>query len=378
MSGIAVARMFGIEIRVHLSWAIVLAVIAVTVAAEMRGPAFGVAGGLGPLAGAAVAAIFLGSAIAHELAHALVARRAGMPIGPIVVYFFGGAGAGDDGAVRPRDEVAAALAGPLVSIAIGVLLVIVAGIGALGATAWSIAAGQIALMAGLLNLVLGGINLVPAFPLDGGRIIRGLAWMQTGDPRRATRMSARSGRIVGTLLVGLGMVVIITADTIDGLMVGLCGWFLTTAARQVDRRAVVDELLDGLRVDEVMDRDVPGLAPGLTVDTFAGQMLDGSTSSSLPVVRDSEFMGIVGAGQLRRLRRGSWSSRRAEDVMVAAAGLPAIAPETPLRTAFEDLRRTGLDGLPVVGSDGLAGIVTRRAILEALHSRARVRGVVLP
>ena len=90
MSGVPIARLFGFEIRVHLSWAIVLAVIAVTVAAEIRGPAFGVAGALGPLAGAAVAALFLGSAIIHELAHAIVARRAGMRLGPIVVYFFGG------------------------------------------------------------------------------------------------------------------------------------------------------------------------------------------------------------------------------------------------------------------------------------------------
>ena len=257
------------------------------------------------------------------------------------------------------------------------MLVVLAGLGAIGATTWSIALGRIALMAGSLNLLLGAINLVPAFPLDGGRVVRGLAWMVTGDPRRATRVAARSGRIVGTILVGVGMLVIVTADTIDGLMVGLCGWFLTTAARQVDRRAVVDELLDGLVVDEVMDRDVLGLAPGLTVDTFAGQMLDGSASSSLPVFRDREFIGVVGAGQLRRLRRASWSKHRAEDVMIAAAELPAVRADTPLRTVFDDLRRTGLDGIPVTGSDGLAGIITRRAVLETLHARAVLRGVPL-
>jgi Zn-dependent protease len=378
VNGSPIARLFGFEIRVHLSWAIVLAVIIVTVAAEVGAVEPTVAPPIRWLVGGVVALLFLGSAVLHELGHAVVARRSGMPVGPIVVFFFGGAATPDEGALRARDEVAAAVAGPLVSLVIGVVLVGAAGLAASIGTEATLAAGQLILMVGLLNLVLGAINLVPAYPLDGGRLVRGLAWMRTGDPRRATRIAAAAGRAIGWVLVALGMAVILTADTIDGLMLGLCGWFLTSAARQVDRRALVDDLLDGLRVDEVMDRDVHGLPPGLTIDAFAGQMLDGSASSSLPVVRGTEFLGVIGAGQLRRLKRGVWPQTRAEDVMVAAASLPSLGPETPLRTAFDDLRRTGLDGLAVIGTDGLAGIVTRRAVIEALHSRARLRGVVLP
>jgi Zn-dependent protease len=377
MSGVPVARLFGFEIRIHLSWAIILAVIAVTVVAQV-----GTADPTIPLAvrwviGAIIAAAFLGSALLHELGHAIAGRRSGIGGSPIVVYFFGGTATPDIDAVRPRDEIVTAAAGPLASLGLGAILLAVAGIGGLVGEGLILAIGQIALVVGVLNLVLGGLNLLPAFPLDGGRIIRGIFWARTGDPLRATRLAARSGRFVGWALVGIGLVTILALDTIDGLMVALCGWFITSASRQVERRALLDELLAGVRVSEVMDADVQGVPPGLTLDTFAGQMLDGSSSPSQPVMRGRELLGMLGATQLRRIRRDRWPVTRAEDLMVATGSLPVVVPETLLRQVFDDLRRTDLDGLPVMGTDGLAGIVTRRAILEKLKARADLRGVTL-
>jgi CBS domain-containing protein len=178
-------------------------------------------------------------------------------------------------------------------------------------------------------------------------------------------------------MAALGLLAIVVVDTIDGLMLALTGWFLTGAARQVDRRALLDELLLDVNVADVMDREVQSVPPGLTLDTFAAQVLDGSSTPSLPVVRGHELLGIVGAAQLRRVRRDRWPETRAEQAMVSAPSLPVVRPETPLRSAFEDLRRSGLDGLPVVEAGGLAGIVTRRAIVEALRAKAQLRGVVL-
>ncbi|MBA2373756.1 MAG: site-2 protease family protein [Chloroflexi bacterium] len=377
MSGLPVARLFGFEIRIHLSWAIILAVIAVTVVSQV-----GSADPTVPLAarwliGGLVAAAFLASALVHELGHALAARRSGIGGGTITVYFFGGSAMPDIDAARPRDEIVTAAAGPLVSLGVGAVLLGVAGIGALVGSGPVLAVGQIALVVGVLNLVLGGLNLLPAFPLDGGRIVRGIFWARTGDPFRATRLAARSGRFVGWGLAGIGLIVILALDTIDGLMVALCGWFITSAARQVDRRALLDELLAGVPVREVMDAEVQGVPPGLTIDTFAGQMLDGSASPSQPVMRGRELLGMLGAIQLRRIRRDRWPETRAEDLMVATGSLPVVGLETPIRQVFDDLRRADVDGLPVIGADGLAGIVTRRAIVDKLKAQADLRGVTL-
>jgi Zn-dependent protease/predicted transcriptional regulator len=382
MSGIPVARLFGFEIRIHLSWAVILAVIAVTVAAQVGSVAPDIAPPLQWLAGGVVAAAFLLSALAHELGHALAARRAGLPGGSVIVYFFGGTAAPGFEAGRPRDEVTVAAAGPLVSLVLGALIVgVAAALDAAGTGAtdgWLTAAAQIALVVGVLNLVLGAINLLPAFPLDGGRIIQGLAWARTGDQTRALRIAARSGRIIGWGLTGLAIAIVILVDPVDGLMLGLIGWFLTSAARQVDQRARLEALLADTLVDEVLERDVPGVAAALTVDTFADRILDGSVGTLVPVMQDDEFVGVVGVTQIRRTRRSKWSDLRARDLMIARDAIPVVALGTPLRAAFESLRRSGLDGLPVLEGTEVRGFLTRRGLVELLKTRAEIRGEAFP
>lgn len=376
MSGIAIARVFGFEIRVHLSWAIVLAVIVVTTVAQIEAVEPSVAESMRWIIGTGVALAFFVSAVLHELAHALVARRAGVHTTVLLILFFGGTTLPGVEARRPRDEVAIALAGPLTSLGLGLGLVLV-GLATAELRGPIVAFGEVALAVGLLNILLGGVNLLPAFPLDGGRLVQGLAWAQTGDPRRAIRIASRVGRMLGWGVAGLGLAVIVLVDALDGLMLAVLGWFLTTAARQVERRAVFDELLDGVPVSDALERDAPEVRAGLTLDTFASRMLDGTVSPALPVMRDSELVGIVSATQLRRIRRQRWSEMRAEDLMVGTDSLPRIGPDASLLSVFEELRRSGLDALPVVGAAGLAGIVTRRGILEALRQRAELRGVSL-
>jgi Zn-dependent protease len=376
MSALPVARLLGFEIRVHVSWAIVLAVIAVTVASQVQRAAPDFDAPVAWAVGAIVAVAFLLSALAHELGHAVVARRAGMAGGPIVVYFFGGAAGPSTDAQRPRDEIVTALAGPLVSLVIGAGLMALAGVGAVVGVGPVAAVGQVALIVGVMNVALGAANLLPAFPLDGGRVARGVAWWRTGDRARGLRIAARTGRWLGLAFAAIGIVLILLVDSVDGLMLALAGWFLVSSARGVERSADVDALLEGIRVEDVMDRGATSVPAGLTLDTFADQVLAGS-GVSVPVVGgpDADFIGILGARQVRRVRRGRWAQTRAGDLMVAAAGLPAIGPDTTLRAALDHLHRTGMDGLPVLEAGALTGIVTRRAVAEAIRDRAATRGV---
>ncbi len=375
MNGIPVARVLGFEIRIHASWVLIVALVAVLVVGQLELLLPGAAMPVRWAVGAVIAAGFLLSVLAHELGHGIAARRRGLDVGPITLYFFGGSASFQLESDRPRDEAAIALAGPAVSLVIGTVLGLLglaadAGLGGLRAV------GGVVLVLAALNIVLGLANLVPAYPLDGGRLVRALAWARTGDERRGARASALSGRIVGWILIGAGFAVMLSGDTADGLMLALSGWFLGSASRSIVRRLAVQDLLAGMRVGDVMERGVNSIPPNLTVDTFASQLLDG-TSGALPVVRDDVIVGIVGASQVRRLRRAKWSTTRAEDLMVAPPTLPLVAAGDTLWSALDGLRRTGLDGLPVVDGAGLLGVVTRDAIVTTIQTQARLRGVSL-
>jgi Zn-dependent protease len=381
MSSIPVGRLAGLEIRIHVSWAIILAIIVVTAGSQVGlvspGSSMPVRWGIG----IAIAVLFLLSATAHDIGHAVIARRRGVPTDTVVVYFLGAAASPDLTTTRPRDEVAIALAGPIVSIAIGLGLLAIAGLAALlGDEGVALVVGRVAFVVGALDLALGFVNLVPAFPLDGGRVVRGLAWARSGDARTGLRNAARVGRFTGLLLAGIGVAGILLGDvvgieTLDGLMVALCGWFLTSTARTVERQAGLDQLLDGLSVADVMDRDVAGIPPGLTLDTFAGQVLDGSSPMALPVTRGTELLGVIGASQLRRVRQDRWATTHAEDLMILPRALLIVSPETTIRAALEGLARAGVDALPVMDGGMFAGLLTRRAVAMAIQGRADRTGI---
>jgi Zn-dependent protease len=377
LNGIPVARIFGFEIRIHLSWILIVAVVTLLVQMQAESAAPTLSTPVRWAIGAIIAGAFLLSVLAHELGHGIAARRLGLEVGPITLYFFGGSASFQLESDRPRDEAIVAGAGPLVSLVIGALLGAVAL--ALGAISDPIARGtaSIILVIAALNLILGGINLVPAYPLDTGRVVRAIVWARTGDERQGARIAARTGRAIGWLLIGSGITLMVIDDTIDGLMLALTGWFLGSASRGIDRRLIVQDLLRGVRVEDVMVREVPSVAPNLTVDTFAERLLESGDGSALPVLRDDEVVGLIGATQLKRLRKGAWATTRAEDLMVAPPRLPFIAARDTLWSALDRLRRTGLDGLPVVDAGALLGIVTRQGIAETIQDRAKLRGVII-
>jgi CBS domain-containing protein len=202
-------------------------------------------------------------------------------------------------------------------------------------------------------------------------------WARTGDERRGAKAASLSGKFAGWVLIGAGLILIVMGRQTDGLMLGLSGWALGAASRGINRRLAVQELLKDVRVADVMERDVDTVPPNLTVDTFAERLLDGVGGLAVPVLRDDELIGLIGSSQLKRLGRRSWPTTRAEDLMVAPPELPLCGPDDTLWSALDRLRRTNLDGLPVVEGVRLLGVVTRRAIVTTIQSRAQTEGVSL-
>lgn len=367
--GIPIARVLGIEIRISLVWTLLLAVVTVIGVEEaaLEAP------GLHPLVewviGATAALLFLLSVIAHELIHALVGRGRGVPATAVVLGFLGGLAPLSIRASRPRDELVIALVGPGLSLLIGLVLTGVALLVAIPDGDIQAAAGGL-LVVGVLNLVLGALSLVPAMPLDGGRAVRALAWERTGDPDRAGLVTARVGRLVAWLIIGLGVVAALAELVTEGLVALAMGWMLSTGARTVERRVSMERLLRGVRVADAMDRDVAWVGPQLTLDTFADRLQGPDALAALPVVEGDRVVGVVGRRGVLRLGRRRFGGTRARDVMVSPPQVPLLAPDDPLWDALDMLGAGGLDGLAVVDQGRLAGLLTRDGAAQAIRARA--------
>lgn len=373
MNGLKVGRIAGMEVRIHPWWLFIFVIVAGTVAAELNRLDTGPSAIEAWLVGIGSAIGFFATVIAHEVAHAVVARRAGEETGPIVISLFGQPATIDVRAAKPADEARIAAAGPIVSIVLGVVLIVVGYlVFQVGSTLRLVADGV--MIVGILALGLGVVTLVPAYPLDGGRIVRGLVWLATGDDRRGARAAAVVGRIVGWGLVVVGLTILLAGQTLSGLMLGIVGWLLTSSARAVDRWIVLDALIEGIRVSDALDVSSRPLSPQLTLDTFAGDILDGTLPPAVPVVRGDELVGVVGIGQVRATKRADWPATRAEDVMVSPPEMPTLRPDDTLTAAVEQLRKTRLDGVPVVDGSALLGMLTRRSVGSLLQDRSDVTG----
>ena len=370
MIGVPVARLLGIEVRIQLGWVLVVALVAAIAAIQVAEVDPSVSPAIQWLLGGVVAAGFFASAVIHDMSHAVLARHRGVDVRAIVISFFGGATPLDPTSPDPGDDLAIAVAGPAVSIVLGGVLAIgAAAIGAAGGTA-AVVAAQVLVVLAILNLVLGLVNVVPAYPLDGGRIVRAIAWRRSGSQKDGWRAAGTVGRLVGLIVIAIGFGVIFYGQITNGAMIALSGWFLVLSARAIRERIKVDELIGDLVVSDVMETDTPTVHPGLTVDTFAGQLLDGDVpTTAIPVLRDTEVVGILGVRQVQRLRPGEWASKRVEDVMARPPRLPIVTPGEALIGAVERLQRSGLDGVPVVEHDRLAGVLTRRSIGLAVQAR---------
>jgi hypothetical protein len=332
--GVPIGRILGFEIRVHFSWVLILALVAVIVVGQLEQAA---------------------------------------PDAPPTLLFFGGITVLERDAERPSDEAVVAIAGPAVSAVVGIGLTVVALVVGQARDELLLGTAAAALTLAVLNLLLCGVNLVPGFPLDGGRLLRAAIWARTRDRARATRLTAGTGRAIGWALVGAGLVVVLNGDVANGFMLGLAGWFLGTAARAVVRQQAVEELLRSVSVGDAMERDVPSVAPQLTIDTFAEQLLgpgDEDSTSVVTVVRDDDVVGLIGPDKLRSVGRSAWPTTRAEELMTAAADLPVLSPLDSVWSGLDRLRTSGAEGLPVADGSGFLGFLTRRAVVRAMQMAA--------
>ena len=365
----------GAEVRIHASWALIVPLVAAVLGLS-RFPATHPdwPGTVTWGAAIAVAALCFLAAILHETAHVVAARRMRIPYGPTTLYFFGGVETMERLPTAWLDELVVAAAGPVASIAFAAL-VLAAGLpfaGSGGAEAAALV--EIAALGAAISALVALVNVVPGEPLDGGRIVHALAWRISGDPARAARTTARTGRAVGLLLIGGGLLLAVRGDVADSVVVILAGWLVRSSASMSERRAALRELVADAHVADAMDRDAPAISSQLTLDTFAPGALEAQEQDAFTVTRDDETVGIIGVRQLRRLGKKRWPSTRAAEAMTPLDLMPTLRPEDPLWPALQELHRSGEDALPVMLDGTLLGLLTRVSVARLVTERAHATG----
>lgn len=363
--------MAGIELAVHPSWLVIAFLLTYTLSVALFPD---VTPGLSAtqywLLGAGTAVLFFASVLAHEFAHAILARRLGLKVSGITLFIFGGATSIEADSRRPRDEALIALAGPVTSLLLGAVLL------GLGVVIPQREAQTLLSWLGFINVVLGVFNLIPGYPMDGGRVLRAILWRLRGDQLMATRQAAIVGRVVGYLMVGGGVYWALSSRSIgSGLWLALVGWFLATAAESSQQQAGIEHSLSGVRVRDAMDPSPADISPNETVASLVSdRMLRGDDRSFLVRHEDGGLAGLVTLSDVRGLPREEWDGARVTDIMTRFGDLATIGPDAPLVDALRLIQEHEVGQLPVMGDDSrlAVGLVTLRGIMRLIDARRKL------
>ena len=373
MGGFSLGRWFGFEVRIDYSWFLIFALVVWTLSAdvfphEMRG--YGRT--MYWMMGTAAALLLFLSVLLHELSHSAVARTRGIDVQGITLFIFGGVAQTSMEAQRPVDEFLLTAAGPLASVALAGLFW-AAGVGAdfLG---WS---GPVTVVAGylaFLNLVLAIFNLLPGFPLDGGRLFRSAAWHFSGSLRKATRWATMAGRGFGFLMMGVGLLFLWQGAVLNGLWLAFIGWFLSGAAANSWQQFVARRVLSGVPVE----RAVQPVPPAVDADGSLSEVVDEpflrSGVGAVPVVRAGSLVGVLSVEDVAEVPPGERAGTRVADVMTPLDEVRKVPRDTTLDEVLGHLKQGDHARLLVVDGDELVGILTPHDVAGWLE-RARRLGL---
>jgi Zn-dependent protease/CBS domain-containing protein len=361
---IQLVRVLGIPVFVHFSWLIVFGLIAWTLATgyfpqhypNLPVTSYWAKGLLASL-------LFFVSILLHELGHSFVALKSGIAIRSITLFIFGGVARLERDPPDGRTELRMAAAGPAVSVALAGLFLGAGSLARPGGTAWAVAR-----YLALINLVVAAFNLVPAFPLDGGRLLRGVLWKSMGKAR-ATRVAARAGTLFAYFLMASGVISMLRGAGISGMWYVLIGWFLKDASAGAYQSARVDEALWGVTAGDAMVKDVATLPAEISLAEAAHDHFLRTGYGGYPVVRGGVPVGLLCRRDILKVPAEERERTSVQAAMTPLGDLMVVPPHAPLIRAMAKMAETGLGRVLVVDGDRLAGLLTMGSVLR--HVRVR-------
>jgi Zn-dependent protease len=364
----SLGRIAGIRVGLNWSLVVVIALISWSLASgSFPSQVPGLGGGAYWLAGIVAAFLFLASLLAHELAHSVVAERLGVRVEGITLWLFGGVSRLSGDANTARAETLITIVGPLTSIVLGGLFLLV-GLALAAAQAPGLAVATVNWV-GMINLTLAIFNLVPAFPLDGGRILRALLWARSGDRIRATAIAARTGMVFAFLMIALGLIdFLISGNVVSGVWLVFLGWFLLGAARSEEASGLLRQALDQVTVGDVMTPN-PTQAPDyISVDELVDRFLFAHRHATFPTQDlGGNLTGLVTLAGVKRVPAEARRTTRVRDILCPLSQVPTAAPQDSLLSLLGRLGGCG-EGRALVLRDGrLAGIVSPSDVSRAVQ-----------
>jgi Zn-dependent protease/predicted transcriptional regulator len=373
-ANIKLGRIFGIEVGLHYSWLIIALLVTLSLTGHFRAtnPQWGAA--VVWATAIATALLFFASIVAHELSHAAVAKANGLPVKSITLFALGGVALIGKEAEDAKTEFWMGIVGPIASAVIGF-----ACLGLLMALGWTTSVAQetplraMLMWLGVINIVLAIFNMIPGFPLDGGRVLRAIVWWVTGDAVRATRIATRAGSVAGFGLIIVGILRFFGGAGFGGLWLVFIGWFLLDAARASRAYLETSESLRGVRVADVMAPNCPVIDSRDNLQTFVDEHLLRSGHRCFVVEEQGRISGIITLHELKGVDRTRWPNTTVDSVMLPLEKLHTVDPHTLVTEALEMMGREDVNQLPVVLNGSVAGIITRGDVLRLLQTRAELQ-----
>ena len=371
---IKIGRIFGVQIGLHYSWLIIALLITLSLANQfhLQNPAW--SDGLRWGMALVTALLFFVSIVAHELSHAIVAKARGLPVRSITLFALGGVAEIEKEAVDPKTEFWMGIAGPISSVVIGIVC-----LGIAVALGWSPPEfprqplPAMLMWLGYINIVLAIFNMIPGFPLDGGRVLRAIVWWITGSAKRATTIAARVGQFIAFVMIVYGVLQFFRGAGFNGLWICFIGWFLLNASRESYAHVAITEGLRGIRVADVMSRDYLTVDGYSNLQTFVEEYLVRTGRRCFVVTLNGHPEGIITPNEISGIQRARWPYTTVADVMRPLDQVTTVSPDTPLSDALELMGQQDLNQLPVLANGNLAGLISRGHVLQLLKTRAELQ-----
>jgi Zn-dependent protease/predicted transcriptional regulator len=366
-SGIKIGQVFGIPIFLHLSWILIFGLITYSLVDEYgaRYPQW-TSGQLWSL-GVITSLLFFGSVLFHELSHSAVARHYRIPVASITLFFFGGIASITRDPDSAGQEFLMAAAGPASSYVLAGAFWLLA-----LATPNDSMPNVLAYWLRDKNAILATFNLLPGFPLDGGRVFRSIVWGITKNYSRSTRIASRVGQGIAYAMMAFGLyIAFVLHSSVNGVWFVFLGWFLLTAARQSYQQVEAQGALQGLRAADVMTSDMPTVGRDLSLYEYSREVSRTGRRAHL-VVSDGKLAGLMRVEILQAVPREDWPSTSVQAVMIPREKLAWTAPDEPVLSVLERMRSANVDQLAVIREDNVVGLVTRDSILRVVQARSEL------
>jgi Zn-dependent protease len=370
---IKLGRIFGVAVGLHYSWIIIALLVTLSLRSQFAIDHSTWGASTTWTIAIVTGVLFFVSILLHELSHAAVAKLRGIPVRAITLFALGGVAQIEKDAADAKSEFWMGIIGPITSAVIGVVCLVLAWL--LG---WNFASEAVSppaamfMWLGFINIALAIFNMIPGFPLDGGRVLRAVVWWITGDSNRSTRIAAGVGQFVAIGFILLGILRFFSGAGFGGLWIAFIGWFLLEAARASGAQVEITERLTGVKVGDVMAHQFPIVDANSNLQTFVQEHLLPTGHRCFVVSEQGRPAGIITPHEVKAIDRARWPYTTVGDVMRSLESLRTVSPERPVADALEMMGREDVNQMPVVQEGKLAGIISRGHILRVLQTRAEL------